>query len=89
MSVWRSLPLYLLVYEELRRLVHTRGVNTIRDTELYEKVREAAKMRGFELDYSDFLKSLMILEMQGYIYVYSTSDKSDRGKIIELLRDVG
>ncbi len=84
--MWRSLPLYMIVYEELQRLTRLRGANTVRDDELYNAVREAARMRGFDVSYADFLKALMVLEMQSLVYVHSATDKSEKGKIIELVK---
>ena len=84
-SVWRSLPLYLLVYEELRRLTPNPG-DHVTDVKLYEAVRKRAKRMGFEVSFSDFLKALMILEVHGYISVRSTSEKADVGRIVELVK---
>ncbi|AEM37982.1 hypothetical protein Pyrfu_0110 [Pyrolobus fumarii 1A] len=86
--VWRPLPLYLIVLEELRRLTRSRAANTVRDDELYESVRKTARLKGFEVSYHEFLKVLMTLEMHGYVHVTSTSDKSEKGRIIELLKPV-
>ena len=56
---WRNLPLYYLIVEELER----RG-GSARDDELYKAIKE--KM---DVSFSEFLKALMVLEMQGIIYV--------------------
>ncbi len=84
-STWRSLPLYLLVYEELRRLAPNPG-DHVTDVKLYEAVRRRARQMGFEVSFSDFLKALMILEVHGYVSVRSTSEKADTGRIIELVK---
>ena len=83
--IWRSLPLYLIVYEELKRLAPNRG-DSVRDVELFNAVRRRAQRMGFEVSFSDFLKALMILEVHGYVSVRSTSEKAETGRIIEPLR---
>ncbi len=56
---WRRIPLYYAIVEELER----RG-GTAKDVELYRALRER-----FDVTYSDFLKALMVLEMQDVVYV--------------------
>ena len=84
-GIWRSLPLYMLVYEELRRLAPNPG-DHVTDVRLFEAVRRRAKQMGFEVSFSDFLKALMILEVHGYVNVRSTSEKADTGRVIELVK---
>ncbi len=86
MAVWRSLPLYLIVLEELERLARRRSSTVVREDELFDAVRKAAKLRGFEVSKQEFLKALMVLEMRGYVYVATVSDRPEKGRIIELLK---
>ena len=71
---WRRTPLYYAIIEELER----RGGST-KDIDLFKALRERYK----DLSYSDFLKELMKLEMQGLIHV-STLKENLRN--IELLK---
>ena len=57
-SYWRKLPLTYLIVEALER----RGGSS-KDIDLYKEIAE-----NVQLTYSEFLKALMILEMQGIIY---------------------
>jgi hypothetical protein len=56
---WKSIPLYYAIVEELER----RG-GSAKDVELYRAIRER-----MDITYSDFLKALMVLEMQDVVYV--------------------
>ncbi|ABM81192.1 hypothetical protein [Hyperthermus butylicus] len=58
-ETWRSIPLYYAIVEELER----RGGNA-KDIELYRAIRDK-----FDVTFSEFLRALMKLEMQGIIYV--------------------
>jgi transcription initiation factor IIE alpha subunit len=58
-ETWRSVPLYYAIVEELER----RGGRAM-DEELYKALKER-----FNITFSEFLKALMKLEMQGIVYV--------------------
>ncbi len=60
METWRKVPIYYAIVEELER----RG-GTAKDIELYRALRE----QYYDLTYSEFLKALMVLEMQDVVYV--------------------
>ena len=59
METWRNVPLYYAIVEELER----RG-GTALDVEIYRSIRER-----FEVTFAEFLKALMILEMQDVVRV--------------------
>ncbi len=73
-NTWRKTPLYYAIIEELER----RG-GSAKDIDLFKALRERYK----DLSYSDFLKELMKLEIQGLIYV-STLKENLRN--VELLK---
>ena len=56
---WRSIPLYYAIVEELER----RG-GTALDIELYREIKER-----FDVTFAEFLKALMVLEMQDIVRV--------------------
>ncbi len=58
---WRQLPLAYMIVEELEK----RG-GSAKDSELYTEISNRIPVTP-----SDFLKALMVLEMQGIIYVES------------------
>lgn len=74
MGGWREVPLYYAIIEELER----KGGNA-KDVELYRALRE----RYEDLSYTDFLKALMVLEMQGLIYVATAKEDL---RIVKLLK---
>ncbi len=73
-ETWRSIPLYYAIIDELER----RG-GSAKDVELYASLRE----RFQNITFSDFLKALMVLEMQDIIHVTMIRDDL---RNIELLR---
>lgn len=73
-DTWRRTPLYYAIIEELER----KG-GSAKDIDLFKALRE----RYRDLSYSDFLKELMKLEIQGLIYV-STLKENLRN--VELLK---
>ena len=57
---WRKVPLYYAIIDILER----KGGNA-KDIEIYRTLRE----EYYDVTYSEFLKALMILEMQDIVYV--------------------
>lgn len=58
--MWRSIPLYNIVLEKIRKY------NNIRDDDLFKEVKNS---ENYDISYNDFLKALMALEIRGYISV--------------------
>lgn len=58
--MWRSIPLYNIVLEKIRKY------NNIRDDDLFKEVKNSV---NYDISYNDFLKALMALEIRGYISV--------------------
>ncbi|ARM75992.1 hypothetical protein [Acidianus manzaensis] len=59
--MWREIPLTYAVLEKLRKIDRP-----IKDDDLYSEVK---KDLDYEVPFSDFLRSLMSLEIRGYISV--------------------
>jgi hypothetical protein len=59
--MWREIPLQYVILEKLRKFNRP-----IKDTELYNEVKNSVK---YEISFNEFLKSLMSLEIKGYISV--------------------
>lgn len=58
--MWRSIPLYNIVLEKIRKY------SNIRDDDLFKEVKNSV---NYDISYNDFLKALMALEIRGYISV--------------------
>ncbi|BDB97075.1 MAG: hypothetical protein RRA45_04590 [Saccharolobus sp.] len=58
--MWRSIPLYNIVLEKIRKY------SNIRDDDLFKEVKNSV---NYDISYNDFLKTLMALEIRGYISV--------------------
>jgi len=71
MSVWRFKPLHL----EILRVLELKG-GLVKDKDLYETVR-----RTYDISFSQFLKTLLTLEIQGLIIVRQLKENV---RIIEL-----
>ncbi len=72
-NVWRNLPLHTVVVE----MLEMKG-GSLLDRELYETVKLV-----YDISYSEFLKTLMKLELQGIIRVSTAGE----GRLtIELLK---
>ncbi len=71
MSVWRFKPLHL----EMLRILEIKG-GLVKDKELYEAVR-----RTYDISFSQFLKTLLMLEIQGLVIVRQLKENV---RIIEL-----
>lgn len=71
--MWRSVPLHLVLIEMLK----IKG-GSVTDKELYDSVKSA-----YEVSYQEFIKTLMKLEINGYIRVATAKEGS---LIIELVR---
>ncbi len=60
-TMWREVPLTHIILEKVRKLE-----GPIKDEDLYKDVQKSV---DYEVPFSDFLKSLMSLEIRGYISV--------------------
>ena len=70
-NVWRFRPLHL----EILRILESRG-GLVKDKELYDALR-----RTYDLSFSQFLKTLLTLEIQGLVLVRQLKENV---RIIEL-----
>lgn len=72
-KIWRPIPLHLTMLELLR----LKG-GTATDKDLYESVKTV-----YDVSYQEFIKTLMKLEINGYVRVGTAKEGS---LIIELVR---
>ena len=71
MSIWRFKPLHL----EILRILELKG-GLVKDKDLYEAIR-----RAYDISFSQFLKTLLTLEIQGLVIVRQLKENV---RIIEL-----
>lgn len=66
--MWREIPLTYVILERLRKLDRP-----IKDDDLYSEIKKDV---DYEVPFADFLKSLMSLEIRGYISVSLIKENS-------------